>query len=95
VYFSLQSEVGEAHNGDATNVNVNENVVAASSGQKSNLCEPGAKKTIKKKVIWADHCSKELVQLSFFYLEESERGKFNNKTYLLEIKFTNLCILFK
>lgn len=58
-------------------MNKNENVINVPSCPKSNLSEPGLKKTNKKKVIWADHCSKELVQLSFFYLEESERGNFS------------------
>lgn len=40
---------------------------------KSNLTEPGVKKVTKKKVVWADTCSKLLEQVSYFYLDESER----------------------
>lgn len=39
---------------------------------KSNLSEPGVKKLIKKKVIWADERSQALVQTSFFEIDESE-----------------------
>jgi len=40
---------------------------------KSNLSEPGVKKTNKKKVYWADHCSKPLEQVNLFILDETER----------------------
>ncbi|UJR26711.1 hypothetical protein I4U23_008027 [Adineta vaga] len=40
---------------------------------KSNLSEPGVKKLIKKKVIWADEKNKALVQTSFFEIDRSEK----------------------
>lgn len=39
---------------------------------KSNLSEPGVKKIIKKKVIWADEKNQALVQTSFFEIDDSE-----------------------
>ena len=39
---------------------------------KSNLSEPGVKKLIKKKVIWADEKDQALVQTSFFEIDDSE-----------------------
>ena len=39
---------------------------------KSNLSEPGVKKVIKKKVIWADEKNQTLVQTSFFEVDASE-----------------------
>jgi hypothetical protein len=39
---------------------------------KSNLSEPGVKKVIKKKVIWADEKSQTLVQTSYFEVDDSE-----------------------
>lgn len=39
---------------------------------KSNLSEPGVKKVIKKKVIWADEKNQSLVQTSFFEVDDSE-----------------------
>jgi hypothetical protein len=39
---------------------------------KSNLSEPGVKKSIKKKVIWADEKSHTLVQTSYFEVDDSE-----------------------
>lgn len=39
---------------------------------KSNLSEPGVKKVIKKKVIWADDKNQSLVQTSFFEVDDSE-----------------------
>jgi hypothetical protein len=39
---------------------------------KSNLSEPGVKKVIKKKVIWADEKNQTLVQTSFFEVDDSE-----------------------
>ncbi|CAF5135353.1 unnamed protein product, partial [Rotaria magnacalcarata] len=39
---------------------------------KSNLSEPGVKKVIKKKVIWADEKSQTLVHTSFFEVDDSE-----------------------
>lgn len=39
---------------------------------KSNLSEPGVKKVIKKKVIWADEKNHTLVQTSYFEVEDSE-----------------------
>ncbi|CAF4012576.1 unnamed protein product, partial [Adineta steineri] len=39
---------------------------------KSNLSEPGVKKIIKKKVVWADENNKALVQTSFFEIDDSE-----------------------
>ena len=39
---------------------------------KSNLSEPGVRKVIKKKVVWADDRSQPLVQTSFFEVEDSE-----------------------
>jgi hypothetical protein len=37
------------------------------------LSEPGVKKLIKKKVIWADEKDQSLVQTSFFEIDDSER----------------------
>ncbi|CAF4392937.1 unnamed protein product, partial [Didymodactylos carnosus] len=39
---------------------------------KSNLSEPGVKKIMKKKVVWADEKSYALVQTSYYELEDSE-----------------------
>jgi hypothetical protein len=39
---------------------------------KSNLSEPGVKKLIKKKVIWADEKNEALVQTSVFEIDDSE-----------------------
>jgi hypothetical protein len=39
---------------------------------KSNLSEPGVKKVLKKKVIWADEKNQTLVQTSFFEVDDSE-----------------------
>jgi hypothetical protein len=39
---------------------------------KSNLSEPGVKKLIKKKVIWADEKDQALVQTSVFEIDDSE-----------------------
>ncbi len=39
---------------------------------KSNLSEPGVKKVIKKKVIWADEKNQTLVQTSYFEVDDSE-----------------------
>jgi hypothetical protein len=39
---------------------------------KSNLSEPGVKKVIKKKVIWADEKNHNLVQTSYFEVDDSE-----------------------
>lgn len=39
---------------------------------KSNLTEPGVKKLIKKKLIWADEQNQPLVQTSFFEVDELE-----------------------
>ena len=39
---------------------------------KSNLSEPGVRKVIKKKVIWADEKNQSLVQTSFFEVDDSE-----------------------
>lgn len=39
---------------------------------KSNLSEPGVKKIIKKKVIWADEKNQTLVHTSFFEVDDSE-----------------------
>lgn len=39
---------------------------------KSNLSEPGVRKVIKKKVVWADDRSQPLVQTSFFEVDDSE-----------------------
>ena len=39
---------------------------------KSNLSEPGVKKVLKKKVIWADDKNHALVQTSFFEVDDSE-----------------------
>lgn len=44
-----------------------------SNGSKSNLTIPGNKKMTKKKVVWADSCSKQLENVQFFYLDETER----------------------
>lgn len=55
-------------------VNNDEKTSENNSGQsKSNLSEPGFKKATKKKVVWADSCSKQLESVSFFYLDETER----------------------
>jgi hypothetical protein len=40
---------------------------------KSNLSEPGVKKIIKKKVIWADEKNQTLVQTSFFEIDDSDK----------------------
>jgi hypothetical protein len=40
--------------------------------KKSNLSEPGVKKLIKKKVIWADENNQALVQTSLFEIDDSE-----------------------
>jgi hypothetical protein len=39
---------------------------------KSNLSEPGVKKLIKKKLVWADEQNQALVQTSFFEVDDSE-----------------------
>lgn len=39
---------------------------------KSNLSEPGARKSIKKKLVWADEKNQSLVQTSFFEVDDSE-----------------------
>ncbi|CAF1593170.1 unnamed protein product [Adineta ricciae] len=39
---------------------------------KSNLSEPGVKKVVKKKVIWADEKNQSLVHTSFFEVDDSE-----------------------
>ena len=39
---------------------------------KSNLSEPGVKKVLKKKVVWADEKNHALVQTSFFEVDDSE-----------------------
>jgi hypothetical protein len=39
---------------------------------KSNLSEPGVKKVVKKKVIWADEKNQTLVQTSYFEVDDSE-----------------------
>ena len=43
------------------------------SNKKSNLIEPGLRNIVKKKVIWADERQKELVQTSFFEIDDCER----------------------
>jgi hypothetical protein len=40
---------------------------------KSNLSEPGVKKAVKKRLMWADEKQQALVQTSFFEVDESER----------------------
>ena len=42
---------------------------------KSNLAEPGSKKSAKKRVSWADTFSKQLEQIQTFYLDEAEKSK--------------------
>ena len=44
------------------------------TAKKSNLSEPGAKKPLKRKVIWADEKQQALVQTSFFEIDETERA---------------------
>ncbi len=51
-----------------------ESVTSNSLSGKSNLSEPGMKKIKKKKVVWADMYSKQLVNYCYFYLDENEKG---------------------
>jgi len=44
------------------------------AAKKSNLSEPGVKKPLKKKLIWADEKQQALVQTSFFEIDETERA---------------------
>ncbi|CAF1118888.1 unnamed protein product [Adineta ricciae] len=51
---------------------VEDNTTSRDLVTKSNLSEPGVKKLIKKKVVWADEKNKALVQTSFFEVDRSE-----------------------
>ncbi|CAF3318554.1 unnamed protein product, partial [Rotaria sp. Silwood2] len=62
---------------DLPNISDNQSVISPKPDEtntiiKSNLSEPGVKKVIKKKVIWADEKNQTLVQTSFFEVDDSE-----------------------
>ncbi|CAF4999246.1 unnamed protein product, partial [Rotaria sp. Silwood1] len=64
---------------DSTIISENQSVVSPKIDNigkdriiKSNLSQPGLKKLIKKKLIWADEKNQALVQTSFFEIDDSE-----------------------
>ena len=49
-------------------------IASSSTTDENNLSEPTIKKSNKKKLVWADACSRQLEEVFYFVLEENERG---------------------
>lgn len=76
--FFLSKKVDDTQNSECTTSIHHYNSYSDSSlfknGPKSNLNISGNKKLSKKRVVWADSCAKQLENVQYFYLDESERG---------------------